>query len=85
MKIRVDTNEMTFKEIDSLVHELRKIRARKAELRSRMNEFRSLMTTLHNDAGITFVSKHTGEVFNPNDWEVYDEVAHAFYHEPNQD
>ena len=85
MKIRVDTNEMTYKEIDSLVQELREIRARKAELRSRMNEFRSLMTTLRNDAGITFVSKHTGEVFNPDDWKVYDEVAHAFYHEPNQD
>lgn len=84
MKIRVDTNEMTYKEVDSLIQELREIRARKAEVRSRMNEFRSLMTSLRNDAGITFVSKHTGEVFNPDDWEVYDEVSHSFYREPNQ-
>lgn len=84
MKIRVDTNEMTYKEIDSLVQELREIRARKAEVRSRMNEFRSLITTLRNEAGVTFVSKHTGEVLNPDDWELYDEVSHSFYREPNQ-
>jgi hypothetical protein len=85
MKIRVDTNEISYKEIDSLVQELREIRARKAELRSRMNEFRYLITALRNEAGVTFVSKHTGEVLNPDDWEVYDEVSHAFYHESNQD
>jgi len=85
MKIRVDTNEMTYEEVDSLVQKLRAVRARKAELRSRMNEFRAMITTMHNEESMTFVSKYTGEVLNPDEWEVYDEVAHAFYHEPNQD
>lgn len=84
MKIRVDTNEMTYEEVDSLVQKLRAVRARKAELRSRMNEFRAMITNMRNEENMTFVSKYTGEVLNPDEWELYDERAHAFYREPNQ-
>ncbi len=83
MKIKnviVDTTEMSYEEVDALIQNLRKIRERKAELRNHLENFRAMISNMRNDKGMTFVSKHTGEVLNPNDWELYDETTHTFYH-----
>ncbi len=88
MKIKnvvVDTTEMSYEDVDSLIQSLRKVRERKAELRNHLENFRALITNMRNHEGMTFVSKCTGEVLNPDDWELYDEMAHAFYHEHNKD
>ena len=88
MKIKnvvVDTTEMSYEDVDSLIQSLRKVRERKADLRNHLGNFRAMITNMRNNEGMTFVSKCTGEVLNPDDWELYDEMAHAFYHEPNKD
>ena len=77
----VDTTDMSYEEIDALIQNLRAIRARKGELKSRMNGFRSMIANMRNEEGMTLVSKMTGEVLNPDDWELYDETTHSFYHE----
>ncbi len=46
MKIKnvaIDTADMSYEEVDSLIQSLRAIRTRKAELRNRMNLFLSLI------------------------------------------
>lgn len=77
----VDTTEMSYEEVDALIQNLRAIRARKGELKSRMDGFRAMIANMRNDEGMTFVSKYTGEVLNPDDWELYDETTHSFYRE----
>ena len=84
MKIKnvvIDTTEMSFEDVDNLIQSLRKVRERKGELRSRLSNFRAMISNMRNNDGMTFVSKHTGEVLNPDDWELYDEVTHSFYRE----
>ena len=84
MKIKnvvVDTTEMSYEDVDNLIQNLRKVRERKAELRNHLRNFRAMITNMRNDAGMTFVNKYTGEVLNPDDWELYDETTHTFYHE----
>ena len=88
MKIKnvvVDTTEMSYEDVDSLIQSLRKVRERKADLRNHLGNFRAMITNMRNNEGMTFVSKCTGEVLNPDDWELYDEMSHAFYHESNND
>lgn len=84
MKIKnvvIDTTEMSFEDVDNLIQSLRKVRERKGELRSRLSNFHAMISNMRNNDGMTFVSKHTGEVLNPDDWELYDEVTHSFYRE----
>ena len=77
----VDTTDMSFEEVDALIQNLRKIRERKAKLRDRLDTFRTMITNMRNDEGMTLVSTTTGEVLNPDDWELYDETTHSFYRE----
>ena len=81
----IDTTEMSYEDVDNLIQSLRKIRERKAALRNNLGTFRTMITNMRNNEGMTFVSKHTGEVLNPDDWELYDEMSHAFYRESNKD
>ena len=75
----VDTTDMSFEEVDALIQNLRAIRARKGELKSRMDGFRSMIANMRNDEGMSLVSKTTGEVLDPDDWSLYDETTHSFY------
>ena len=81
----LDTTEMSYEDVDNLIQSLRKIRERKTALRNNLGTFRTTITNMRNNEGMTFVSKHTGEVLNPDDWELYDEMSHAFYRESNKD
>ena len=77
----VDTTDMSFEEVDALIQNLRAIRTRKGELKSRLDGFRTMIANMRNEEGMTFVSKTTGELLDPDDWELYDETTHSFYHE----
>ena len=83
--IIIDTTEMSYEDVDNLIQSLRKIRERKTALRNNLKNFRTMITNMRNNEGMTFVSKHTGEVLDPDDWELYDEMSHAFYRESNKD
>ena len=81
----VDTTEMSYEEVDALIQDLRAIRTRKGELRSHLSNFRAMISNMRNDDGMVFLSKHTGEVLNPDDWELYDEINHSFYREEGKE
>lgn len=74
----LDTDGMTYKEVDDLIQKLREIRNRKGEARSCKANF---------DAGIanakemdfTFVNVNTGEVLEAKDWVIFDENANRTY------
>ena len=76
----VDTTDISFEEVDALIQNLRAIRIRKGELKSRLEGFRAMVANMRNEEGMTFVSKTTGEILDPDDWELYDETTHSFYH-----
>lgn len=68
----IDTENMTYDEINVLVNELREIRKRKGQARD-------CKTRLHNavvasfDDGFRYINRYTGEIFNEDEWFVYDE------------
>lgn len=74
----MDTSDLTIEEIDSLIKELRKTRERKGEARTRHQNFCAMVENMKEDRFV-FCSKHTGEILNPNDWVVYDDLTHNAY------
>ena len=69
----IDTDNMSYDEVDILVKELRDIRKRKGEARDckiRLNN--AVMES--REHGFRSVNRYTGEIFNAKDWWVYDEV-----------
>lgn len=71
--IILDTDNMTYEEVDILVKELRDIRKRKGEARDCMNRMKYAVEESSNH-GFRYVNRYTGEIFNEKDWDVYDEV-----------
>lgn len=83
MKMRnliMDTSDLSFEELDTLIQQLRKTRERKGEARSRHQSLCSIIENMKEDQFV-FCSKHTGEILNPNDWVVYDNLNHSTYPE----
>lgn len=80
----LDTDHMSYEEVDKLVQELRKVRERKGEMRARMQNFHAMIRNMKDD-NLTFISKYTGEVLNPDDWTVYDEITRSFYPEKEEE
>ena len=76
--VELNTDDMTFDEVNELVQTLRRIRERKSQLQSRVNSLYAMCTNMKSD-GMSFVSRYTGEVLNPDDWALYDNEARAFY------
>ena len=76
--VKLDTENMTYEEVNALIQELRKVRERKGEMRSRIQNFHAMIRNMKDD-NLTFVSKYTGEVLNPDDWALYDNETRAFY------
>ena len=87
MKMRnlvMDTSDLSFEELDTLIRQLKKARERKGEARAR---FQNLCTMIENmkEDNFVFCSKHTGEILNPNDWVVYDNLTHTTYPERSEE
>ena len=78
--VTLDTEKMTYQEVNELLQELRAIRTRKHELHERFSLLYTMVSNMK-DEEMSYVSRYTGEIFNPNDWILYDERNHEFYDE----
>ena len=87
MKMRnlvMDTSDLSFEELDTLIHQLKKARERKGEARARYQNFSAMIENMKED-NLVFCSRYTGEILNPNDWVVYDNLNHSAYPESNKE
>ena len=75
-----NTDDMTLKDVDILIKELRAVRARKATANDCKTMLRNTVSFAKNE-GMTLCSRTTGEVLNPDDWVVYDEQIHCTHDE----
>ena len=78
--VTLDTEKMTYREVDELIQELREVRVRKKELHGRFDHLRCMVSNMK-DEEMSWVNKYTGEVLNPDDWTLYDERTRTFYSE----
>ncbi len=81
MKVRnliMDTSDLSIEEMDTLIKELKRACARKVKAQERHEDLCSLVGTMREE-NMVFCSKHTGEILNPNDWVVYDNLTHEGY------
>lgn len=74
----LDTDGMTYGEVDDLIQKLREIRKRKGEARSCKENFDAGIANAK-DMGFTFVNVNTGEVLEAEDWTIFDENANRTY------
>ena len=79
-KVILDTDNMTYEEVDQLVQELREIRKRKGEARECKTRMKN-MVEVSFDNGFRYVNRYTGELFNADEWFVYDEVNNCTHGE----
>ena len=87
MKIKnvtIDIANMTEKEVDALIQDLRAVRARKSELRARYQNLCAMIENMRED-DLVFCSRDTGEIFNPKDWIAYDVRNHSSYPENEEE
>lgn len=71
-RIVIDTDNMSIEDMDTVIREMRAIRARKLKA----GELKTQMLELIADAkenGFTFIDKDFGQVWTGNDVELYDE------------
>lgn len=71
-RIVIDTDNMSIEDMDTVIREMRAIRARKLKA----EELKTQMLELIADAkenGFTFIDKDFGQVWTGNDVELYDE------------
>jgi len=72
----LDTENMTTDMVDSWIHELKRVRARKADADSFIRNFNALIENLRAE-GFDFVDRDTGEVLEPKHWELYDRLEYC--------
>lgn len=73
-RIVIDTDNMSIEDMETVIRELRAIRARKLKA----EELKTRMLELIADAkenGFTFIDKDFGQVWTGNDFALYDEQA----------
>lgn len=68
----IDTNSMTFEEVDTMIRELKKIRERRNNARAWMNRFSSILAEMKEE-GFSFCDKYTGEVLDASHFDIYDD------------
>ena len=78
--VTLNTADMSYNEIDTLIQGLRGVRARKKELHERVLTMQAMVSNMR-ESEMTWVNKYTGEVFDPEDWQLYDETTRTFYSE----
>ena len=78
--VTLNTADMSYKEVDALIQGLRGVRARKKELHERVLTMQAMVSNMR-DSEMAWVNKYTGEVFDPEDWQLYDETTRTFYSE----
>ena len=78
--MELNTDGMTCAEVDSLIQKLRAVRTRKQELHNRISNMQAMVSNMK-EAQMAWVNRYTGEVFDPEDWALYDETTRSFYDE----
>ena len=83
MKMRnliMDTSDLSCEELNTLIRQLKEARERKSDARMYHQNFSAMIENMR-EKNFVFCSKYTGEILNPKDWEVYDNLTHAVYPE----
>lgn len=78
--VTLNTADMSYNEVNALIQELRDVRARKKELHERVLTMQAMVSNMR-DSEMAWVNRYTGEVFDPEDWQLYDETTRTFYNE----
>jgi len=68
----IDTDNMSIEEMDTIIREMRAIRARKLKAEELKNRMLELIADAKEN-GFTFIDKDFGQVWTGNDVELYDE------------
>ena len=71
-RIIINTDNMSIEEMDAIIREMRKIRARKLKAKELKNQMLELIADAKEN-GFTFIDKDFGQVWTGNDVELYDE------------
>jgi len=79
-KVNLNAEEMSIEDISVMINELKRIRNRKGDARDRYNNFLAMIHEMK-DAEMVFCNRYTGEIMNPNDWQIYDNQIFATYPE----
>ena len=79
-KVILDTDNMTLSEINQILGELREIRKRKEQAHDCKLRMKNAVEE-SKDRGFRYVSRYAGEIFDPNDWWVYDEAQDCIHSE----
>lgn len=69
----LDTENMSLTEINKLMRELRGVRDRKDKARDCKLRMRNAVEDSKANS-FRYINRYTGEIFNPDDWWVYDEI-----------
>jgi hypothetical protein len=68
----IDTDNMSIEDMDTIIREMRAIRARKLKAEELITRMKELITDAKEN-GFTFIDKDFGQVWTCNDVELYDE------------
>lgn len=71
-RIIINTDNMSIEEMETIIREMRKIRARKLKAEELKNRMLELIADAKEN-GFTFIDKDFGQVWTGNDVELYDE------------
>ena len=70
----IDTDNMSIEDMDTIIRELRAIRARRLKAEELKNRMVALIAEAKEN-GFTFIDKDFGQVWTGNDVELYDEQS----------
>ena len=76
--VTVDLDKLSFGEVDDLVQQLRKVRARKEKSKNIVGNFRAMIKNIRAE-GFDFMCRDTGEVLDPKYWVLYDSINRCIY------
>ena len=79
-QITLDINSMTISEVNQAIHALRKIRTRKEQAHTCKVRLTNVAEAIK-EYGFRYVNRYSGQVFDANDWFVYDEEQHCTHGE----
>lgn len=76
--IVIDTDNMTIEEMENMFREVSRILDRKKGARHCKEGLKDAVAEAKKHQ-YAFCNRYTGEVFNPNDWDVYDEKMECIH------
>ena len=74
----IDTDNMTYDEVQAIMTELRGIRDRKGKARDCKIRLQNAIE-VSKENGFTYCNQYTGEILKADDWDVYDEMHECIH------